>query len=264
MAAHEYGGPVSSGQTIVFLHGMYLNSRSWQPWMERAASRGFATIAPDWPFHDGPPAVLRDNIPPQLGELTFGDVVASAKRVIDELPERPLLVGHSVGGLLVQKLLNDGYGAAGAAISSAPPRGVLSFAPDFIRANWPHINPFAGRRPIEMTKERFHSTFCTTMSRDESDAAFDELVVPESRNVPRSTLTAQAHVDFAAEHVPLLMLAGDSDHLTPESLVRRNASRYRHPVDVGTFAGRAHFICNQPGWEEVADVTFDWLTRTPK
>jgi pimeloyl-ACP methyl ester carboxylesterase len=255
---------VSSDPTIVFLHGMYLNSRSWESWMERAASRGFATIAPDWPFHDGPPAVLRDSIPPQLGELTFGDVIASLKRVIDELPQRPLLVGHSIGGLAVQRLLNEGYGAAGVAISSAPPQGVLSLAPDFFRANWPHINPFAGSRPIEMSKERFHYTFCTTMTRAESDAAFDELVVPESRNVPRSTLTAQAGIDFAAAHVPLLMFAGDTDHLTPEALVRRNAARYRQPVEVRTFAGRAHFICNQPGWEEVADATFDWLDGLAK
>jgi pimeloyl-ACP methyl ester carboxylesterase len=261
VAAREYGGPVRSAPTIVFLHGMYLNSRSWQPWMERAAERGFAAIAPDWPFHDGPPAVLRDNIPPQLGQLTFGDVIASLMRVIDELPARPLLVGHSVGGLAVQRLLNEGYGSAGVAISSAPPQGVLSFAPDFLRANWPHINPFAGSRPIEMTRERFHSTFCTTMTRAASDAAFDELVVPESRNVPRSTLTAQAGIDFTVPHAPLLMLTGDTDHLTPEALVRRNAARYRPPVEVRSFPGRAHFICNQPGWEEVADATFGWLDQ---
>jgi alpha-beta hydrolase superfamily lysophospholipase len=252
-------GGVSSRPTIVFIHGMYLNRLSWQPWVDRAAARGFDAIVPCWPFHDGPPAVLRDIIPPQLGLLTFGDVISSLKEAIGDLPERPLLVGHSIGGLAVQKLLGDGYGRAGVAISSAPPQGVMSFAPDFFRANWPHINPFAGNRPIRMTKARFHYTFCTTMTRAESDAAFDELVVPESRNVPRSTLTSQAHVDFAVDHLPLLMLAGDTDHLTPEALVRKNAARYRRPVEVRSFAGRAHFICNQPGWEEVADATFEWL-----
>jgi len=147
------------------------------------------------------------------------------------------------------------------AISSAPPQGVLSLAPDFVRANWPHLNPFAGNRSIRMTKPRFHYTFATTMTRAESDAAFDELVVPESRNVPRSTLTAQSRIDFSAEHVPLLMLAGDTDHLTPDALIRTNAARYRQSVEVRTFAERAHFICNQPGWEEVADASFDFLEQ---
>ena len=249
--------------TIVFVHGMYLNGLSWMPWVDRARSRGFDAIAPSWPFHDGRPAALRASVDPGLGRLSFGQVVAAMKAVIDGLPERPLLIGHSIGGLAVQKLVADGYARGAVAISSAPPQGVLTVAPDFVRANWPHINPFAGNRPIAMTKPRFHYTFATTMTRAESDAAFDELVVPESRNVPRSTLTAQAHIDFAAEHVPLLMLAGDTDHLTPERLVRTNAARYRHPVEVRTFAGRAHFICNQPGWEEVADASFDFLERVP-
>jgi len=252
---------VASRATIVFVHGMYLNGLSWAPWVERANGRGFDAIAPSWPFHDGGPARLRETLAPGLGRLTFGDVVASLKAVIGGLPERPLLVGHSIGGLATQKLVADGYARAAVAISSAPPQGVLSLAPDFFRANWPHINPFAGNRPIRMTEPRFHYTFATTMTRAESDAAFDEFVVPESRNVPRSALTAQAHIDFAADHSPLLMLAGDTDHLTPEALVRTNAARYRDPVEVRTFAGRSHFICNQPGWEEVADASVDFLEQ---
>jgi pimeloyl-ACP methyl ester carboxylesterase len=240
---------------------MYLNGLSWAPWVERARGRGFDAIAPSWPFHDGEPAELRENPDPGLGRLTFGAVVASLKALIDGLPERPVLIGHSIGGLATQKLVADGCARAAVAISSAPPQGVLTLAPDFLRANWPHVNPFAGNRPIRMTKPRFHYAFATTMGRAESDAAFDQLVVPESRNVPRSTLTAQAHIDFGADHVPLLMMAGDTDHLTPEPLVRRNAERYRQPVGMRTFAGRSHFICNQTGWEEVADASFDFLEQ---
>ena len=248
---------------ILFVHGMYLNGESWQPWIERAAARGHDSLAPSWPFHDGDPAQLRAAIRPGLGRLTFGAVVDYLKAVIDALPEPPDLVGHSIGGLAVQKVLHDGYGRAAVAISPAPPQGVLTLAPDFFRANWPHVNPFAGSRPIEMTRERFHWTFCTTLTRGDSDAAFDRYVVPESRNVPRSTLTSQAHIDFRAPHPPLLMLAGDTDHLTPEHLVRRNAARYRQPVEVRSFPGRAHFICNQPGWEEVADAAFEWIDTLP-
>src|SRR5882757_6490461 len=122
---------------IVLLHGMYLNGLSWAPWIERAASRGFDAIAPSWPFHEGEPAALRESIDPRLGRLTFGEVVASLKSVIDALPERPLVIGHSIGGLAAQKLVADGYARAAVAISSAPPQGVLSLAPDFLRANWP-------------------------------------------------------------------------------------------------------------------------------
>lgn len=248
-----------SKPTIVFIHGMYMNGSSWDPWVAAAKKRGFESIAPSWPFHDGTPAELRRAVPDGLGKLTFGEVVAHLKSVIDGLPGRPVLVGHSIGGLVVQKLLSDGYGAAGVSISSAPPQGLISFDPVFFKANWPHANPFAGNGPILMTEERFHFTFCNTMTRDESDAAFEQYVVPESRNVPRSTLTKQAKVDFKADHAPLLMIAGDTDHLIPVALVRANVARYRKPVELREFANRSHFICNQAGWEEVATSAFDWI-----
>jgi len=249
---------------LVFVHGMYLNGVSWGPWVERATARGHVCHSPSWPFHDGRPADLRAHIDPALGKLTFGAITEQLKAFIDTLPERPVLIGHSIGGLLVQKLVNDGYASAGVSISSAPPRGIVSFDPHFFRANFPHANPLAGNKPVVMTLDRFHYTFCNTMSPEESAQAFETYVVPESRNVPRSTLTKQARIDFRAPHVPLLFLAGDQDHLTPLSMIRKNVKAYQAPgsvVELKEFARRSHFICNQPGWEEVADCAFDWIEK---
>jgi pimeloyl-ACP methyl ester carboxylesterase len=260
--AAVYGPTMSESSTLVFIHGMYLNGRSWTPWTGPAKARGYACHTPSWPFHDGEPAALRARIDPALGRLTLGAVTARLKAFIDTLPDRPVLIGHSVGGLLVQRLVNDGYASAGVAISPAPPLGVLSGDPHFWRSNFPHVNPLALNRPVRMTPKRFHYTFCNTMSRAESDAAFEEYVVPESRNVPRSTLTTQARVRFRAPHRPLLIMGGDRDHLTPLAMVRRNARAYKAGVvDFQEFAGRSHFICNQPGWEDVAGAAFDWLAR---
>jgi pimeloyl-ACP methyl ester carboxylesterase len=244
---------------------MYMNSHSWQPWVDRFAARGFTAHAPSWPYHDGKPADLRANPDPGLGALTFGEVVTSMKAFIDALPQRPNLIGHSIGGLVVQKLVNDGYARAGVAISSAPPQGIISFDPAFFRANFPHVNPFAGNKPVFMTPKRFHYTFGNVMTVEDSNRGFEEYAVPESRNVPRSTLTKQAAIDFSAPHVPLLFLAGDTDHLTPMSLVKKNVKKYRTPgstIDFAGFANRSHFICNQAGWEEVADFAADWLEIT--
>ena len=132
----------------------------------------------------------------------------------------------------------------------------------FFRANFPHVNPFAGNKPVVMTPKRFHYTFCNTMSRQASDEAFGRYVVPESRNVPRSTLGKSAKVDFGRKHGPLLFIAGDSDHLTPLAAVRRNAIAYKAAGGTTRFEGlpgRSHFICNQDGWEEVADLAFGFL-----
>ncbi len=250
--------------TLVFIHGMYMNGESWAPWVERAHERGHVCHTPSWPFHDGDPAWLRTHIDPGLGRLTFGAVTAHLAAFLDTLPEPPVLIGHSIGGLLVQKLVNDGYGVAGVAVSSAPPRGLVSFDPHFLRANFPHVNPLAGNKPVRMTPERFHYAFANTISEEDSAAAFERYVVPESRNVPRSTLTAQARIDFRAAHVPLLFLAGDSDHLTPLSLVAKNVAAYRaagSEIELTEFTGRSHFICNEPGWEAVADHALDWVEK---
>jgi len=247
---------------IVFIHGMYMNGLSWEPWVRRAEVRGHTGRSPSWPYHEGNPEVLRTRIDPALGHLKFGAVIDHLKSFIDALPDRPVLVGHSIGGLAVQKLCNDGYGAQGVSISPAPPRGLISFEPHLFRANFPHLNPLAGSKPVIMTPKRFRYTFCNTMSDWASDDALARDVVPESRNVPGSTLTKQVHVDFGGPHVPLLLIAGEHDHLTPLSLIKKNFRAYRASegdLDFKMFAARSHFICNQDGWEEVSDFAFDWI-----
>lgn len=247
---------------VIFIHGMYLNGQSWQPWVERFAAAGFSCGAPSWPFHHGDPRALRSELNPDLGTLRFSAVAEHFKTLIDDLPERPILVGHGIGALLVQKLVSDGYGRAGISISSAPPQGVVSFSPHFLRANFPHVNPLAGTRPVYMTPQRFHYAFCNTMAPSASDEAFDRFVVPESRNVPRSSWGKAARIDFAAVRVPMLFLTGTQDHLTPVAMVRRNANKYRAgpgPVDYREFDGRSHYICGEPGWEEVADAALGWI-----
>jgi pimeloyl-ACP methyl ester carboxylesterase len=251
-----------SAPSIVFVHGMYLNGLSWEPWITRAAARGNQASAPSWPFHDGDPPRLRSRVDPHLGDLTFGAVVDHLRGIVAALPVPPILIGHSVGGLVVQKLINEGFGVAGVAICPAPPAGVFVLDRDFVRANFPHVNPFAGNRPVIMTPERFHYTFGNTMTRADSDAALERLVVPESRNVPRSTLTRQGRIDFGAAHAPLLIIAADHDHLVPRALVEKNARAYRGSsgvLDYRSFPARSHFACNQDGWEEIADFAFDWV-----
>lgn len=246
---------------IIFVHGMYLNDASWAPWITRAEARGYEASAVAWPFHAGEPADLRRRIDPQLGRLTFGAVVDAVRRSVVKSTVPPILIGHSVGGLVVQRLVNEGLASAGIAICPAPPKGVFSLDPHFFRANLPHINPLRGNEPVFMTPKRFQYTFCNTMTIAESDAAFERYVVPESRNVPRSTLGRAGRIDFARGHAPLLFIAAGRDHLTPRSLIEANVRAYRGSegsLEYLAFPDRSHFICNQADWEAVADASFNW------
>ena len=166
-----------------------------------------------------------------------------------------------MGGLAVQLLLQHNLAAAGIAIDSAPPMGVISVKWSFLKSNWPHITPFVSQsQPIEMTFARFQYTFVNGMPLAEQRAAYERYVVPESRRVPRESLLSR--IDFKRPHPPLLLIAGSTDHLIPASLVRTNFARYQPSTSVTSlkeFPGRNHFIVGQKGWEEVAAYIHTWL-----
>ncbi|MCJ7797835.1 MAG: alpha/beta hydrolase [Thermoleophilia bacterium] len=249
-------------KTIVFVHGMYMNPLCWEQWVEYYQAKGYTCVAPAWPGRDHPVDALRKRHPDaQLGALTLGNVIEKFTDTIKALGEKPILIGHSMGGLVVQLLLQKDLAAAGVAIDSAPPRGVFTTKWSFIKSNWPHINPFVSQSaPIEMTFERFQYTFVNTFPLVEQEVAYERYVVPESRRVPRESLTAR--VDFKKPHSPLLLIAGSADNIIPASLNKSNHAKYKKSpsvADFKEFAARTHFIIGQKGWEEVADFVFAWL-----
>ncbi len=251
-------------RTIVFIHGMYMNSLCWEHWITHFQARGYRCLAPDWPGRDLPIEDLRKNHPdPLLGQLTLSRVVEHFADTIKTLDEKPIIIGHSMGGLVVQLLLQSELAAAAVAIDSAPPMGVFTTKWSFLKSNWPHITPFVSpSSPIAMTFERFQYTFVNDYTLVEQRAAFERYVVPESRRVPRESLTAS--VDFRKPHAPLLLVAGSADHIIPASLNKSNQAKYKSSTsvtDFKEFAGRTHFIVGQKNWEEVADYIITWLDK---
>jgi pimeloyl-ACP methyl ester carboxylesterase len=125
------------------------------------------------------------------------------------------------------------------------------------------ISPFvSAHQPRLMSFEGFQYAFANTLSQDAARAVYDRYAVPESRMVPRQSLTSIARIDFSAEHAPLLFIAGGSDHIIPATLNRSNHDRYRAARSVTSFrefAGRDHVTIVEPGWEQVADFVLEWL-----
>jgi pimeloyl-ACP methyl ester carboxylesterase len=252
--------------TVVFVHGMFMTPRCWRGWAARFEAAGFRTRAPAWPHHEGEPAALRAKHPdPTLGKLELAEVVEHYATTIAALGDKPFLVGHSMGGLIVQLLLQRGVAAAGVAVDSAPPKGVLSLKWSFLKSNWPVISPFANKdQPYLLTLDDFRYAFAHTLSDAELRAAYDAEVVPESRRVGNGPTTSAARIDFAAPRPPLLFLAGGVDRIIPASLNRKNHAKYAPSAgvtDFHEFAGRTHYTLAQPGWEEVADHAIGWLQR---
>lgn len=255
-------------KTIVFIHGLFMNDKTWIEWKVFFESAGYTCYTPANPKHQGEPEDLRLNPPEGLENVLFQDWLVNLETLIDELPEKPILIGHSFGGLTAQKLVESGKAEAAILISSAPPKGNTTFKPSFFKANNKVISPFKGKSIFNPEEEKykkwFHFAIANTFTREESDRLFEQFVVPESRQTPRASLQKIAKIDMRKPHVPLLFLGGLEDVIVPNVLIRKTIKKYTDPnsiVDSKFYEGKDHFICGGPGWEEVAQYSLDWLSN---
>jgi pimeloyl-ACP methyl ester carboxylesterase len=258
-------------KTVVLLHGAWMTPVCWRPFQDYLTARGFTVLAPAWPGKDRSVAEIRRD-PSALAGLGGGEIVEHYAAIVSALPEPPILIGHSFGGLFTQLLLSRGLGAAGIAIDSAPPRGPLTARLSAYRSLGKVVaNPANRRRVVRWSFEQFRYAFVNTLPESEARAVYDEFVTPETGRiffqVALSALDRHSPfvVDFAKpDRAPLLLVAGERDHIVPAALNRANHRRYRRSparTDFVEFAGRTHWIIAQPGWDEVAAYCADWAER---
>ncbi len=251
--------------TVVFIHGMFQTPRSWESWQRYFRAQGYTTTAPAWPFHDGDPAELREHIPEGLGELHLASVIEQYAALVGDLGESPIVIGHSVGGLIAQVLASRGLVRASVCIDSVAPNRMLAVDLGFFKNSAAVANPIARDAPFVMTPEGFHSSFANTLSAEESDAAYQRFAIHDSRNVLRDCMGEAGTIDVDQPHPPLLFVAGEKDEIIPPELNEKNAKAYTDNTSIvgySEFPSRGHFICGEPGWEEVAGYVSRWLQHT--
>ena len=255
-----------NSKTIVLIHGLFMNNKTWDGWKLFFEQNGYTCYAPAHPKHHGEPAELRANPPKGLEEVQFQDWIFHLETLIDSLPEKPILIGHSFGGLTAQKLVESGKAEAAILISSAPPKGISTFKPSFFKANSKVIGPFKGNAVFNPKEEKykkwFHFAITNTFTKEESDQLFEQFAVPESRRTPRAALKKIAKIDTKKPHVPMLFLGGLEDVIVPNVLIRKTIKKYSDKnsvVEFKFYEGKDHFICGAPGWEEVAQYCLNWI-----
>ena len=260
--------------TIVFIHGAWVTPLCWEPFATYFEKKGARTTAPAWPGKEAAVEAQRRAPSPTLRGLGIKGIVDHYESIIRGMPARPILIGHSFGGLFVQILLDRGLGRAGVAIDSAPPRGVFAFYPTAFRSLARVLTTWKGwDRILRMPFSDFRYAFLNAVPAQDQRTIYDRYVVPETGRVffqaalsplhPRSP----ARVDFHNQsRLPLLLVAGGSDHIVPPQINRTNYRKYTgpgHPVSFREFSGRGHWIIAQDGWEEVADFIWEWLATLP-
>ena len=250
-------------QDLIFVHGMFQNGKSWDKWAEFFSQKGYNCIVPSWPLHEGEPSELRSDIPYGLGELTF-DRVLNHIQAIASSYDNPILIGHSVGGLVAQVLLDRGVISAGIAIAPVAPNRMIDFDWSFMKNAATITNPLKGDEPVLMDADMFHEAFANTLSKDQAEIAFEMSATHDSRNVLRGCMTDSGKIDLDEPHGPLLIIGAEKDEIIPCSLTEKNAKAYKDDgsvTDFREFKNRSHYICGEPGWEEVAEYVLSWIEQ---
>ncbi len=252
---------MEKSKTIVLVHGNFVNDYTWKSWKAYYEEKGYTVYTPANPGHEGLPSELRKNLHPDLPTATFKDVVDNIVQIIDTLPEKPLLIGHSMAGMAVLKLTEMGKAVAAVSIDGAPPKNVL--APfTTIKTVLPAFGFFSGKDHFMGNRKWYNDAFFNTLTDSEKKEMYDQYAVPESFKVSRQlVLDSYSNIDFKKPHTPIFFIGGGKDQIFPASLTKTIAEKYRDKeskVDLKIYENKSHFIAGEPGWEKVADDILAW------
>jgi alpha-beta hydrolase superfamily lysophospholipase len=256
---------------VLFVHGLWLHASSWEPWIDFFAEAGYTASAPGWPGDPETVAEARAN-PDSIAGHGIDDVVEHYAAIIARMESKPILIGHSFGGTIAEKLLGQSLGAAAVAIDAAPIKGVLPLPLSSLRTAFPVLrNPANANRAISLTEEQFRYGFGNAVSEEESAALYEKWTIPAPGKPLFQAATAnlrphsEAKVDTEnSERGPLLLIMGGKDHTVPEAITKSTLKQYRHSTAVTElveFADRGHSLVIDSGWPEVAQASLAFLKK---
>ena len=256
---------------IVFLHGLWMHSSTWKPWMQFFGQHGYQTLNPDWPGDGRTVEESRAN-KNAIANHSIKEVADGYAKVISTLPAKPILIGHSFGGLMVQILLGRGLGAAGIAIDPAPIKGVWQLPFSALKSSFSVLdNPFNLTKAISLTHKQFRYAFSNAISEEESKQLYEGYTVPSPARplfqVAFATLNPNAENRVNVKNStrgPLLITSGEKDHIVPPILCKAAVKKYKGSpaiTELKSFPNRGHSLALDHGWTEIAEYSLRWLNE---
>lgn len=258
-------------QPVVFVHGLWLLPSSWERWAALFEEAGFTALTPGWP--DDPETVAEANANPErFAHKTVGQVADHFDEITRGLTRRPVIVGHSFGGLLAQILAGRGLSAATVAIDPAPFRGVLPLPLSALKSAWPVLgNPANRSRAVPLTYDQFRYGFANAVDEAEARQLYETYAVPASGAPLFQAATAnlnpwtEAKVDHDnPERGPLLIISGEKDHTVPWAIANASFRIQRDNANVTEIVeipNRGHALTIDSGWREVAETALAFVRR---
>ncbi|GAS97101.1 uncharacterized protein RMCC_4067 [Mycolicibacterium canariasense] len=261
----------SGAQPVVFVHGLWLLPDSWDAWRTLFEENGFATLAPGWPDDPADTAAARRD-PSVFAGKGVAAITEHHADVIRALDRKPIIVGHSFGGLITQQLAGLGLAKVAVAIDPAPFRGVLPLPLAALRSSFPVLgNPLNYGRSIALTPKQFRYAFGNAVSEDEASRLYDRYSVAGAGKplfqaaVANFNPASETKVDTKnVERGPLLIISGELDHTVPWAIANATYKLHKknpNATEIVEIPGRGHSLTIDSGWREVADTALKFIAR---
>jgi pimeloyl-ACP methyl ester carboxylesterase len=261
----------SGRQPVVFVHGLWLLAESWDAWKALFEEKGYAAVAVDWPGDQADFAAAHAH-QDSLAGTSVADVADHVAEVIGTLDRKPVVVGHSFGGLLVQMIAGRGLAAATVAIDPAPSRGVLPLPFSALKASFPVLgNPLNRGRTVTLTFDQFRYGFANAVPEDEARRLYEAFHTPApgrplfqaatANLFPWTVVTADTK---NPERGPMLVVTGEKDNIVPFAMANAAYKRQRKnaaATEIVEIPNAGHSLVIDSTWRQVADAALEFLGR---
>jgi non-heme chloroperoxidase len=262
----------TSGATpVVFIHGLWLLPSSWDNWVTLFEEAGYVGLTPSWP--DDPETVEEARANPDvLAKKTLKQVADHTTEIINALDKKPVVMGHSTGGLLAQMLAGRGLSAATVAIDPGVFRGVLPLPGSVLKGVGPFlVNPRTRGRAITLTFDQFKYGWANALDEREAKELYDKYHVAASGislvQMGNANLNPWTEAKVNTENPdrgPLLIIDGEKDHTVPWAIANAAYKKQkRNPgvTEIVKIPNRGHALTIDHGWREVAETSLEFVRR---
>jgi pimeloyl-ACP methyl ester carboxylesterase len=249
-------------ETIVMIHGMWGSGWYWENFKGFFESKGYRCVIPTLRFHDMDPNGVPD---PRLGTTSLLDYAEDLEKLIHELDVMPILMGHSMGGLLAQILGSRGLAKALVLLTPASPRGIIALKASVIKSFWSGLTTWGfWRKPFRQTFDEAVYSMLNQMPSESWKSIYDQFVYESGRAAFEIGFwlfdsKGAARVDESKVTCPVLIIAGEKDRIVPASITRKIAEKYKKVSTYREFPDHSHWVVGEPGWQEIAEYIKEWL-----
>jgi pimeloyl-ACP methyl ester carboxylesterase len=251
-------------ETIFLIHGMWGGPWYWENYRRFFEQQGYRCIATTLPFHDMAPNEAPD---PRLGTTGLLDYAAALEQEIREIGLTPIVVGHSMGGLLAQMLGSRGLAKALVLLAPSSPAGIVGLRFSVLKGFWSaQIKWGFWRKPMRQTPAEAAYSMLHLCPPNEQKEIYNKFVYESGRAAFETGYWpfdkgGASRVDESKVTCPMLIIAGAQDRITPPAVVRRVAKKYRAVATYRELDNHAHWLVAEPGWREIAEYIATWIEQ---